>query len=595
MIEVSGNQIATNKIQIKDVFADDMWYSIPGYQRPYVWGEDEIITLLDDIAYAAQNQPENQYFLGSMVLHCDKQIQNDTEFQENIVLDGQQRLTTLYLIHSVIRDRTNNKTRHKTCHNAIFQEGNEDYGIPEKMRLEFAVRQEVSDFMNQFIVAEGGTQKLSEIINFSSESNNVSIRNIGEALRIINQWFDNENNLSMDLLFPFLSMKVILIYVASAELDDAFRLFTILNDRGIKLRNSDILKAQNLREVSNEIKEKKYARFWEELEGDLEEDFDQFLSYIRTIIVKEKARVNLLKEFQDNIYTPSSYDKTTKTRTSLPPLLKKGEETFELISRYKKHYDEIFSGNNFDISNNHAFDNLIKILEDTAASDIWIPPLLSYREHFGKEKLFDFLKLLDNKFSGDWISRETPTTRIENMNDILKKIEYHYKAEITKSEQIDNLLNDEVFKINLNYFMAIVDDSKVYKKKFDRYLLRKVDYLLDAPRYSEKRISYSTMSVEHILPQNPREDSQWLTHFDEETRTDWTNALGNLVLISRRKNSSQGRLDFQDKKFRYFKSCIETFPNSLKVLSKNQWTFDELQDHHNEIYDLINDYYQINS
>lgn len=594
MIEVTGNHIATNKIQIKEVFADDMWYSIPGYQRPYVWGEDEIITLLDDISYAAINQPDNQYFLGSMVLHCQKKEQHDTDYQENSLLDGQQRLTTLFLLHAVIRDRTDNPTRKRTCHSAIFQEGNLDYGIPEKTRLEFAVREEVKDFINEFIVSENGTQLQEKLEKLVENSNSVSIRNMADALLIINKWMDNDTSLDIDQLFPFLSQKVILIYVASAELDDAFRLFTILNDRGIKLRNSDILKAQNLREVNNEEKEKKYARFWEALEGDLEEDFDQFLSYIRTIIVKEKARVNLLKEFQDNIYSPTSYDKTTKKRTPKPALLKKGEATFELIKNYKEHFDAIFSGNNYHITNNFAFDNLIHLLEDTAASDIWIPPLLSYREHFGETRIYEFLVLLDNKFSGDWISRGTPTTRIENMNEILKRIEFYFGLDVSKAEKLENLLNDGAFKIDFKYFMEVVDSSWVYKKKFDRYLLRKVDYLLDAPRYTEKRNSYNTMSVEHILPQTPKADSQWLEDFDEETREDWTNALGNLVLISRRKNSSQGRLDFSVKKERYFSSCIETFPNSLKVMTNSKWTLEELENHHYELIKLIEEHYSKN-
>mgnify|MGYP001628078975 FL=1 len=139
--------------------------------------------------------------------------------------------------------------------------------------------------------------------------------------------------------------------------------------------------------------------------------------------------------------------------------------------------------------------------------------------------------------------------------------------------------------------MEVVDSSWVYKKKFDRYLLRKVDYLLDAPRYTEKRNSYNTMSVEHILPQTPKEGSQWLKDFDNETREAWTNALGNLVLISRRKNSSQGRLDFSAKKERYFSSCIETFPNSLKVMTNDYWTFNELENHHYELINLIEEHY----
>lgn len=140
MIETIGNQISTNKITIKDTFAEDMWYSIPDYQRPYVWGSDQINSLLDDIAHAAKNTPYSQYFLGSLVLHCDNKRLNGTRYIENSVLDGQQRLTTLYMIHAVIRDITKNEKRKKSCAETIYQEGDSDDGIPERLRLEFAIR-----------------------------------------------------------------------------------------------------------------------------------------------------------------------------------------------------------------------------------------------------------------------------------------------------------------------------------------------------------------------------------------------------------------------------------------------------------------------
>ena len=205
--------------------------------------------------------------------------------------------------------------------------------------------------------------------------------------------------------------------------------------------------------VEDENKRKQYAILWEELEGELGEDFDQFLSYIRTILVKEKARNNLLKEFEDNIYNPKVFNKTTKEYERSAPLLKQGKETFEFIEKYKQHNDQIFSGNNHYITNNWAFDNLINLLIDTAISDIWVPPLLAYRESFGDNHIYEFLLKLDNKFSGDWIARETPTTRIEAMNSIIKEIQNIKKDNTPEEEKIDTLLNSNVFDFNKSEFL----------------------------------------------------------------------------------------------------------------------------------------------
>jgi hypothetical protein len=99
------------------------------------------------------------------------------------------------------------------------------------------------------------------------------------------------------------------------------------------------------------------------------------------------------------------------------------------------------------------------------------------------------------------------------------------------------------------------------------------------------------ISVEHILPQNPADGSEWSKDFTPDQRIEWTDRLGNLVLISRRKNTSQGRLDYNLKKSRYFRNNIETFPNSLRVLTNNsQWTPNDLISNHNEVLATLEEY-----
>lgn len=100
------------------------------------------------------------------------------------------------------------------------------------------------------------------------------------------------------------------------------------------------------------------------------------------------------------------------------------------------------------------------------------------------------------------------------------------------------------------------------------------------------------VSIEHILPQNPNPDSKWLDAFTSEQREECTNKLGNLMLISRRKNSSLSNYDFDRKKEKYFKDNIGSFSLSFKIYANYQtWTYDDFKKNHEDILDILNKYF----
>ena len=91
-----SQKIESDKLFVKDVF--QKWYRIPEYQRPYVWGDDQVGELLEDVRRASESNPNAQYFLGSMVLQKNQKKEGATSYDEYDLLDGQQRLTTLFLL-----------------------------------------------------------------------------------------------------------------------------------------------------------------------------------------------------------------------------------------------------------------------------------------------------------------------------------------------------------------------------------------------------------------------------------------------------------------------------------------------------------------
>jgi len=576
------HEINSEKILVKEIFSK-MWFRIPEYQRPYIWSGDQIDDLLDDLTFAHTDKPEQEYFLGSFVFQTKKAGSiKGQEFDENDLLDGQQRITTLMLIFACIRDLCPDPDVQEICLSSIFQKGNKIHKVPERTRIMFSIREAVQDFVDEFVKTEGGTALEAGLLEKSVTKEDPSVRNMAAAILHIRKYLkDSERNLNLESFITFLCNNVLMIFVATENLEDAFRLFTILNNRGVPLRNSDILKSQNLGALKKDSEKTRYAKVWEEAEGELGDEFDRFLNYLRTILVKEKARLSLLEEFEQKIYRPREKDKTTGIMK--PALLIKGKSTFEMVERYLKHFNALLGGENYSqTGDSFSFDNLVKVMLTGLPSTDWVPPLLRYFDRFKFERLLDFLTALDNKFSVDWVAQYTPTTRIENMSQVIRVVEM--------AETADDVICDPCFALDSEGFNRAIE-AAVYGRRFTRYLLLKLDYLYQD---ESQRMGIEFLSVEHLLPQNPADDSKWKKDFSDAEREEWTDRLGNLVLITTKKNTSQGRLDFAKKKTRYFEKRISTCPNSLRVLQKNgKWTLVELEANHHEVLAKLRQHYDV--
>lgn len=561
-----SQKIESDKLFVKDVF--QKWYRIPEYQRPYVWGDDQVGELLEDVRRACESNPQAQYFLGSMVLQKNRRRTDTTSYEEYDLLDGQQRLTTLFLLHAVIRDLASDSVRKNNCQTALYQMANPDDNVPERSRIVFDIRDEVRDFVQQFVQKDGGTLQQSQLQLFAGQKDSdTSVRHMAGALLRIHAFF--AAGISVGNFFRFLRSNVLMIYVAAEGLEDAFHLFTVMNNRGIKLRNSDILKAQNLKElpVADRVAQ---AKKWEAMENYFGEEFDNFLSHIRTILVKQKAGVNLLKEYEENIYHPREFDRSTQTYHPKAPLLTKGKATFDFIDRHYQNYRKLFEHRHLSVATSFEIDNQLALMQGGLEAEHWIPPLLAYYERHGNQRLIEFLRLLDNKVSADWMVALSPTDRVQNANAIIQAVE--------SAHDLDTLFATPAFHFN-SASLASTFEGEVYGRRFARYLLLKLDFL------SHGHTTYfqppPTLSIEHILPQTPDAQSQWCEDFTDAERQAWTDKLGNLIFLSRRKNAAQGNLDFALKKEKYFKKNIELFSHSVRVFQNfSTWKMSDLSSNH---------------
>ena len=107
---------------------------------------------------------------------------------------------------------------------------------------------------------------------------------------------------------------------------------------------------------------------------------------------------------------------------------------------------------------------------------------------------------------------------------------------------------------------------------------------------------HSVLTVEHVLPQTPSADSQWVVDFpDETTRERWVHKLANLVLLTRRKNSQAGNLDFKTKKENYFRSKggIANFALTSSVLAESAWTLATLEKRQKGLIEAVQQHWRL--
>lgn len=540
---MSNLNITGKAYNISQIFSDEFDFEIPHYQRPYAWTTEESDELLDDLSESLgegdqiniEHAPD--YFLGSLVV-----IKKESD-SSAIVVDGQQRLITLTIILSVLRnylpeDKENNLTRF------LYDEGNPLMGTKNRFRL--LPRMSDRTFFEQNIQQEAKQETLAKIepANITDSQNNF-VTNALSYHRTLEEWSEER----CESLASYILRKCKVVIVSSEDQDSAYRIFSVLNDRGLDLSHADILKADLVGSVIK-AKQDAYAIKWEDIENQLgRKRFDDVFAHIRMIYRKSKLQGTVLKEFRDYVVKSHQPDKLID----------------EVLIPYAQKYDQIKTSS-FEFSTNEdEINTIVKALNRIDNVD-WIPAALFYlMKNPGKpEDILNFLSGLERLAASMMIMRLNINNRVRRYGNLLKEIE--------KSDNLDEptsamqITTDEKALIiqNLN---GNLYDQQAYRL----YVLLRLDEKLAS---SGAIYDHKVITIEHVLPQNPEPKSDWLKSFpNDEERLNLLNCIGNLVLLSRRKNSSAQNYEFEKKKTAYFtKDGVSPFAITTQVIGENQWT-----------------------
>ena len=569
--------IEAREMNINRLFSHDFMYRIPFYQRPFSWGATQFEQLIDDIN-DSMNSVEG-HFLGSILL----QERSIGKFD---LVDGQQRMTALAILMAVIRDSTENADLQTTMQSCIYQEANKWKQIPEAMRI--TPWEKVQRLFREYIYFKGGTGKFLEDFG----SGKISYHDVEdpefhlfEAITTFRSKMPADPKALEDFVIHMLNHVYMVHMITKSELSSAFRLFHTLNTAGLDLSASDILKAENLGVIKEDEKQKQYADIWQTIEEDLGRSaLADIIGYIRTIKKKEKAKLGIYEEYVE-IFESGK--------------LERGPAFIDYVNEIAAIYKAKILNPDVKTSDPESrsrYKNIVNLMVTFVPFTDWIPPLLTFYHKFrSDERLPAFISRLEKKMIVEWAAGFSETERITSIIRLVKLVEeakspeevaekmLAYKSSESTKTRIIDFVNDEEVK---GYLKNELNDQRFYflhSGKFAKYMLLRIDM---ETWEMENFAGYpGTVTVEHILPQHPEENGPWEKLFEKKDRDEWTNKLGNLVLLSGRKNSRAQNYEFQEKKDIYFKEKSTYFKITRELEGILSWDPTQLKNRHT---DLVN-------
>lgn len=526
---------------IQKVFSDDYVFRIPDYQRPYSWTTEQARELIEDLLMFIDANPGKladmpSYFLGSIVL-----IKGDSPKSD--VVDGQQRLTTLTLLLAAIRANVEPKLRANIT-KRLYEEGDVLAGTADTFRL--TLRERDAEFFQRYVQKVEGFADLLKLEAAVADSR----RNLRDNARLYQQKVAALTEQRRIELASFILQRCYVVVVATSDEASAFRIFSVLNSRGLDLTATDILKANIIGSIPESLRDG-YTGKWEKAEEDLgRDDFNTLFGHIRTVYSKAKAKEILLKEFEQYV---------TEVKTPVKFI-------DSVLLPMAQAFDELSNASYSATAHAETVNLHLKWLNRLEFKD-WLPPALAFtvRHRQDPEAMKVFMRDMERLSYFMLVTGKGIYERIDRF------------AKVTVEVEAGNDLSAEDSSLQLRpteqFDFYTVLDGPIYQTlsaKARTPILLRLDSLLSD---GGAEYHYPLLSVEHVLPQNPAGGSQWLIWFPSaETRLAWVNRIGNLALLTRRKNSAASNYTFEVKKNAYFKKDgVSPFPLTTQVINETVW------------------------
>lgn len=516
-------------------------FHVPAYQRSYAWEAEHVGALLSDIGDAIKNS-EKEYFLGSVVITGPV----DRRFD---VVDGQQRLTTVSLLIATIR-------------NKFVSEGDLEAGTSIRNDFLASVDRKTKEREPKLTLNEVDNELYQELIEGQGLIDEAryprqSHKRLLSASAVMRDFIDNLYALShepdeeLHEWLDYLESNLKVILVIAPDDSNAFVIFETLNDRGLELAISDLLKNYLFHRSADKIEESKNR--WLTMVTILESVSDDPLvvTYLRHFamsrygLVREKELFGLIKRKVT----------TKKAALQFASDLSMTARTYAaLINTEHELWLKYDSG----IRDAVATFNLLGMVQ--------VRPLL--------------LAIVD-KFSVSAAAKAFRTlvavaVRFQIVGGAgggtLERIYADAAKGVTEGrlKNIDEILKEFSVLPNDSSFMSAFAVATISKQSLARYYLR----MLEGASNSEliPNPDVTKVNLEHVLPQTPAD--KWSGWSQEDARA-YVKRLGNLAIVSQKINSTIGNEGFDKKRKELEKS---NFAFTKMISSYSQWTPKDVED-----------------
>ncbi|MFT2650821.1 DUF262 domain-containing protein [Helicobacter pylori] len=485
---------------------------IPIYQRVYSWEKEQCKELWDDIIKVGGDDKMDGHFIGSILYVLDGITHSDNAL---LIIDGQQRLTTIMLLLTALRDHWSDKRKEIEGHYLI----NSDKDGDEKFRL---------------ILSESDKDTLLSLIDKDRRKPSELSLKIVENFKLFEEWVSNTDEL--ETIFKGLEKLMIVEIALEKGKGDPQLIFESMNSKGMELTQTDLIRNYIIMETEIEKREGFYNKYWRAMEKDFKQNkkwFDRFVRHYLTIKTREIPNIN-------KVYVAFK-DYRQKEGIGIEDLLKDLQKYCGYFCRIVFKKEDNKKEDNKDL--NKALGFLVDL-----EMDVIYPLLLELYSDYNDGVLSkaDFRRSI--ALIESYICRRAVCGLGTNS---LNKVFPSFTKHIQKDEYFKSLeahfgyLTEKQRFPNNNEFKDCFITIDFYSFKKNRYFFERLENF-----DRKERVYTHEYTTEHIMPQTLTEDTEeWKRDLGEnfqEIHDKYLHTIGNLTLTGY--NSEYSNKSFQEKK-----------------------------------------------